>query len=70
MRKLALLSFIIVTFISRISASDVLEYTDGNFNSEIINHDIALVEFYAPWYKFLLIKILFICFINFLKVID
>uniref|UniRef100_A0AC34PWC8 Protein disulfide-isomerase n=1 Tax=Panagrolaimus sp. JU765 TaxID=591449 RepID=A0AC34PWC8_9BILA len=30
-------------------ASDVLEYGDSNFDSEIGKHDIALAEFYAPW---------------------
>jgi protein disulfide-isomerase A3 len=30
-------------------ASDVLEFTDANFDSKIGDHDIALVEFYAPW---------------------
>uniref|UniRef100_A0A8C7XAY2 Protein disulfide-isomerase n=1 Tax=Oryzias sinensis TaxID=183150 RepID=A0A8C7XAY2_9TELE len=30
-------------------ASDVLEYTDDDFESRIGNHDLALVEFFAPW---------------------
>ncbi len=29
--------------------SDVLEYTDANFDTSIGTHDIALAEFYAPW---------------------
>lgn len=29
--------------------SDVLEYTDANFDAKIRSHDIALVEFFAPW---------------------
>jgi thioredoxin-like negative regulator of GroEL len=33
-----------------VHASDVLEYTDANFDAEIVKHDLALVEFYAPWY--------------------
>ena len=33
-------------------ASDVLEYTDANFEAEIGQHDIALAEFYAPWFAF------------------
>jgi len=32
-----------------VSASDVLEFTDSNFDTEIVKHDIVLVEFYAPW---------------------
>ena len=32
-----------------VSASDVLEYTDANFDSQIGQHEIALAEFYAPW---------------------
>jgi protein disulfide isomerase family A protein 3 len=34
---------------SLILASDVLEYGDSNFETEITQHDIALAEFYAPW---------------------
>uniref|UniRef100_A0A1I7Z114 Protein disulfide-isomerase n=1 Tax=Steinernema glaseri TaxID=37863 RepID=A0A1I7Z114_9BILA len=30
-------------------ASDVLEFTDANFDSSIGDHEVALVEFYAPW---------------------
>ncbi|XP_033749423.1 protein disulfide-isomerase A3-like [Pecten maximus] len=30
-------------------ASDVLEFDDSNFASNIVKHDIILVEFYAPW---------------------
>ena len=30
-------------------ASDVLEYKDSNFDAQIRTHDVALVEFYAPW---------------------
>ena len=30
-------------------ASDVLEFGDANFDAKIGNHDVALVEFYAPW---------------------
>lgn len=31
------------------SASDVLEFTDNDFANRIIEHDMALVEFFAPW---------------------
>ena len=30
--------------------SDVLEFDESNFDSEITEHDIILVEFFAPWY--------------------
>ncbi|XP_061780820.1 protein disulfide-isomerase A3 [Nerophis lumbriciformis] len=30
-------------------ASDVLDYTDEDFGTKIGNHDLALVEFFAPW---------------------
>uniref|UniRef100_A0A1A7YFP9 Protein disulfide-isomerase n=1 Tax=Iconisemion striatum TaxID=60296 RepID=A0A1A7YFP9_9TELE len=30
-------------------ASDVLEYTDDDFESRIGTHDLILVEFFAPW---------------------
>lgn len=32
-----------------ISASDVLEFTDSNFEDKVKEHDVILVEFYAPW---------------------
>ena len=31
-------------------ASDVLEFTDDDFDSRIGDHDLILVEFFAPWY--------------------
>lgn len=34
---------------SLVVANDVLEYTDANFDSNIVQHEIALVKFYAPW---------------------
>lgn len=30
-------------------ASDVLEFTDSDFESKIQDHEIILVEFFAPW---------------------
>jgi len=30
-------------------ASDVLEFTDDDFESRIGSHDMILVEFFAPW---------------------
>ena len=35
--------------IQALSASDVLELKDSDFDSKIRNLDVALVEFYAPW---------------------
>lgn len=32
------------------TASDVLEYTDDDFESKIGDHELILVEFFAPWY--------------------
>lgn len=31
-------------------ASDVLEFTDANFQEKVAEHDVILVEFFAPWY--------------------
>ena len=31
------------------SASDVLEFNNDNFDTEVGKTDIILVEFYAPW---------------------
>jgi hypothetical protein len=30
-------------------ASDVLEFTDDDFAESVAEHDIILVEFFAPW---------------------
>jgi hypothetical protein len=30
-------------------ASDVLEFTDSDFATKITQHDLILVEFFAPW---------------------
>lgn len=42
--KLGLLSLLAFA-----SASDVLEFTDADFASKIADHDVILVEFFAPW---------------------
>ncbi|PAA86459.1 hypothetical protein BOX15_Mlig005470g3 [Macrostomum lignano] len=45
-------SFSFLVFVALASttlASDVLEFTDANFDSRIKDLEIALVEFYAPW---------------------
>ncbi|CAF0748135.1 unnamed protein product [Brachionus calyciflorus] len=34
---------------SLIYANDVLEFTDSNFDTNIRQHEVALVKFYAPW---------------------
>merc|ERR1712033_149934 len=32
-----------------VSASDVLDLTESNFDTEVQRHEIVLIEFYAPW---------------------
>ena len=44
--KLLLLSLCLV---QTLAASDVIELKDANFESEVRRHEVALVEFYAPW---------------------
>lgn len=43
-RHLFLLSLVSLAF-----ASDVLEFSDSDFDSEVAKHDLILVEFFAPW---------------------
>jgi len=38
-----------ISLIALVSASDVLEFTDANFQSQVAEHDVILIEFYAPW---------------------
>uniref|UniRef100_A0AAY4B307 Protein disulfide-isomerase n=1 Tax=Denticeps clupeoides TaxID=299321 RepID=A0AAY4B307_9TELE len=41
---------ILVAFLAAAAqASDVLEFTDDDFDSRIGDHDLILVEFFAPW---------------------
>jgi protein disulfide-isomerase A3 len=49
MMKYLIISIFILLALESSLASDVLEYTDANFESKITQHDVALVEFYAPW---------------------
>ncbi|GAA6093085.1 protein disulfide-isomerase A3 [Tachysurus ichikawai] len=44
---LTLLFFVFFASVAR--ASDVLEFTDDDFESRIGDHNLALVEFFAPW---------------------
>lgn len=44
---LPVLFFVFVAAVAR--ASDVLEFTDDDFESRIGDHDLILVEFFAPW---------------------
>jgi hypothetical protein len=44
-----ILTFAVFALLSLASASDVLEFDDSNFNNKIGDHDVALVEFFAPW---------------------
>ena len=39
----------LISVIGLTLASDVLELKDSDFDTRIREHDIALVEFYAPW---------------------
>ncbi|KAK7095350.1 protein disulfide-isomerase A3-like [Littorina saxatilis] len=43
-RALVVLSFAVLAV-----KANVLEFTDSNFKSEIQDHNVILVEFYAPW---------------------
>jgi protein disulfide isomerase family A protein 3 len=38
-----------ISFFVLASASDVLEFTDANFQEKVAEHDVILVEFFAPW---------------------
>jgi len=39
----------VAAFAAAARASDVLEFTDDDFDSKIGQHDLILVEFFAPW---------------------
>jgi len=40
---------VVALFAYIVSASDVLDLTESNFDTEVRRHDMLLVEFYAPW---------------------
>ena len=40
---------LVLAFLGSAAADDVLEFGDDNFKTEIVKHDIILVEFFAPW---------------------
>lgn len=40
---------VLVSAVLVAAADDVLEFDDANFKTEIVKHDIILVEFFAPW---------------------
>jgi len=40
----------VAAFAAAARASDVLEFTDDDFDSKIGQHDLILVEFFAPWW--------------------
>ena len=35
--------------LSVIKCDDVIEFTDSDFENKIVDHDMAVVMFYAPW---------------------
>lgn len=39
----------LLPLLSGVLASDVITLTKDNFDAEVFNHDLSLVEFYAPW---------------------
>lgn len=39
----------LLAFVTSTLASDVLEFTDSDFSSRIADHELILVEFFAPW---------------------
>lgn len=44
-----LYSALIFAFVGCTFASDVIELKDSDFESQVNNKDIMLVEFFAPW---------------------
>ena len=52
MKLFVVAALAILTVLASADDSDVLEFNEGNFDTEIAKHDIILVEFFAPWYVF------------------
>lgn len=50
LERAAMLRLIFLAALAGFSAaSDVLDYTDDDFESKIGDHELILVEFFAPW---------------------
>ena len=47
--KLLISAALFLMLVQLLLASDVLQFTDANFDSKIGRYENALVEFYAPW---------------------
>ncbi|CAF0757481.1 unnamed protein product [Rotaria sp. Silwood1] len=47
--QVVLLISLLVGLTTFVTASDVLVFTDSDFETKIRQHDVILVEFYAPW---------------------
>jgi len=47
-KKMKFLLVLVSAFLAA-AAEDVLEFSDASFKTEIVKHDIILVEFFAPW---------------------
>jgi hypothetical protein len=47
--KKGLLLLLVLQIVNLSLASDVIKLHDSDFDSKIRSHDVALVEFYAPW---------------------
>lgn len=59
-QKLLFVAVISCAFVAFALSSDVLEFTDANFQDKVSEHDVILVEFYAPWYDDISYNFLFV----------
>ncbi len=41
--------FLVAALVACSSAADVVELTEASFQSTLAAHDLAVVEFFAPW---------------------
>ena len=48
---------LVLAALSLSDAGDVLTLTDTDFDSRLAGHDLALVKFYAPWYRHLKLNV-------------